>query len=181
VTDDEPIDLVDPSGRPLGIIKPRSDVHRLGLWHGTVHVWIVNRRGMLLFQKRSLSKESFPGLWDVSAAGHISSGEPAVLAAQREVRQELGVHVEESDLCFLFTLQTSSVQCKGTFIDNEFNNVYLVRRDLLTSELKLQASEVSDVMFLHHGELERLAAPGDLAFAPHPDEYARLFEHLARS
>jgi isopentenyldiphosphate isomerase len=176
--DEERIDIVDPSGRPLGVAKPRNEVHRLGLWHKTVHVWIVNSTEMLLFQKRSLSRESFPGRWDVSAAGHIAAGESAVLAAQREVLQELGLQTAEGDLCHLFVLQASSVQREGTLIDNEYSNVYLMRRDLLIGELHLQASEVSEVMFLHFGELERLAAPGNSAFAPHPDEYARLFEHL---
>ena len=177
---EELIDIVAPSGRPLCTAKPRSRIHRLGLWHETVHVWIVNSDGMILFQKRSLSKESYPGLWDVSAAGHISSGETAVTAARREVRQELGLHAAESELCYLFTVQSSSVQHNGLFVDNEFNRVYLIRKDIRVSELKLQKSEVDAARFFHLRDLEMIVVKPDPSFAPHPDEYGRLLEHFRR-
>jgi isopentenyldiphosphate isomerase len=177
---DELLDIFDSSGHPLHLAKPRLEAHRSGLWHRTVHVWIVNGTEMLLFQKRALSKESFPGLWDVSAAGHVSTGEPLVAAARREVFQELGIHVAEAELGFLFTTQTSSIQREGTFVDNEFNHVYAVNRDVSISELALQESEVADAQYVPCGELRRLAESGDPAFAPHPEEYARLRGYLFR-
>jgi isopentenyl-diphosphate Delta-isomerase len=176
----ELLDIFDSSGHPQHRAKPRFEAHHCGLWHRTVHVWIVNGTGMLLFQKRSLSKESFPGLWDVSAAGHVSAGEPLVAAARREVFQELGVRVADAELGFLFTTKTSSVQREGTFVDNEFNHVYAVRRDVSIGELTLQESEVADAQYVPCGELRRLAESGDPAFAPHPEEYARLHRYLCR-
>ena len=180
--DKELLDVLDPSGRPLHAhaARPRNEIHRLGLWHETVHVWIVNSKAMILFQKRASSKESYPGLWDVSAAGHVSSGETALRAAQRETAQELGLNVAESDLTYLFTVRTSSIQKKGAFVDNEFNRVYLTSNDLSVRELKLQESEVEAVRFIPCKVLERLAGKGDPSFAPHPDEYAGLLAHLRR-
>jgi isopentenyldiphosphate isomerase len=177
---DELLDIFDSSGHPLHRAKPRFETHHCGLWHRTAHIWIVNGMGMLLFQKRSLSKESFPGLWDVSAAGHVSAGEPLVAAARREVLQELGIRVAHAELEFLFTTQTSSVQREGTFVDNEFNYVYAVKRDVSIGELTLQESEVADAQYVPCGELRRLAEAGDPAFAPHPEEYARLRGYLCR-
>jgi len=55
---------------------------------------LVQRAGGDLFlQKRSLSKDSSPGLWDSSASGHLDSGEDYHAAAHRELREELGVAV----------------------------------------------------------------------------------------
>jgi len=68
----------------------RSEVHRLGLMHRAVHVLIYNQRGELFLQKRSLNKDSCPGLWDSSASGHSEVGESYDDCALREVFEELG-------------------------------------------------------------------------------------------
>lgn len=177
---EEYLDICDAAGRPLGVAVPRDEAHRNGLWHRTVHAWIANSSGMVLFQQRALTKESFPGVWDVSAAGHISAGEPELTAAQRELFQELGVTVAESELECLFTTQTSSVQQNGSFLDNEFNSVYLARKDIPLSKLILEPAEVSLAKFFPFQKLSQLARNGDPVFAPHPEEYARLFERLIR-
>ena len=41
-------------------------------------------------QKRSLTKDTFPGAWDSSASGHVDSGEDYDACAVRELREELG-------------------------------------------------------------------------------------------
>ncbi len=69
----------------------RSEVHRQNLLHRAVHVFIRNRRGELLLQKRSSQKDVAPNTWDSSAAGHLAAGEGYDEAAQREVKEELGV------------------------------------------------------------------------------------------
>jgi isopentenyl-diphosphate delta-isomerase type 1 len=69
---------------------PRSEVHRLGLKHRAVHVLIFNAKGELFLQKRSMNKDTFPGCWDSSAAGHLNPGEAYDDCAIREVREELG-------------------------------------------------------------------------------------------
>ncbi|MFO1435959.1 MAG: NUDIX domain-containing protein [Gammaproteobacteria bacterium] len=69
--------------------RPRSVVHRLGLRHRAVHVWVYNPQGEVLLQKRSVRKECFPGLWDSSAAGHVDRGEEHDCAV-RELGEERG-------------------------------------------------------------------------------------------
>lgn len=70
---------------------PRSEVHRRGLRHRAVHVLVFNQRGEIFLQKRSLTKDCFPGTWDSSAAGHLDRGEEYDACAVRELREELGV------------------------------------------------------------------------------------------
>jgi len=71
----ENIDVLDENGNVTMKRYPRSEVHRLGLWHRVAHVWIVNQKGELIVQKRTNTKESWPSLWDVSSAGHCDAGE----------------------------------------------------------------------------------------------------------
>ena len=66
----------------------------LGDLHGASHVFLARLRGgraELLLQKRSAQKDSFPGLYDISAAGHLDPGEDFAAAARRELAEELGV------------------------------------------------------------------------------------------
>jgi isopentenyldiphosphate isomerase len=173
------VDCIDADGVPTGQSKPRTSVHQDGDWHRTVHVWIVNSLGEVLFQKRSMLKESFPGMWDVSSAGHIESNETSIAAAERELHEEIGVIVVPQDLRFLFSLKNTSNQHEGTFIDNEISDVYLVCRDIDVQDIPLQTSEVSEVKFLPVSKLRRLADCRDLAFAPHYEEYGRLFDYIS--
>lgn len=69
--------------------QPRAEVHRLGLMHRAAHVLLTNARGEFFLQKRSLHKDSSPGLWDSSSSGHVDSGEDYDHAAIREVWEEL--------------------------------------------------------------------------------------------
>jgi isopentenyldiphosphate isomerase len=71
--------------------KPRSEVHRLGLMHRAVHVLVFNARGEVFLQKRSMSKDRQPGLWDSSASGHLDTGEAYDACAIRELREEIGL------------------------------------------------------------------------------------------
>ena len=66
----------------------RSIVHQNGLWHNSVHIWIVSPSSSsasqcststssatadILLQKRSSTKDTFPNRYDISCAGHVSS------------------------------------------------------------------------------------------------------------
>lgn len=71
--------------------RPRSEVHRLGLMHRAVHVLVFNADGQVFLQKRSMSKDRQPGLWDSSSSGHLDTGEDYDACAVREVREEIGL------------------------------------------------------------------------------------------
>lgn len=61
----------------------RSEVHRDGDYHRAVHVWIYSEStGELLLQRRADCKDSWPGQWDISSAGHISAGDSSLSSAQ---------------------------------------------------------------------------------------------------
>jgi isopentenyl-diphosphate delta-isomerase len=84
---DELIDILNADGVPLGKTAMKSKAHKKGLFHATVHIWFYTEDGKLLIQKRTSNKDTHPGLWDVSVAGHIGSGESIIDSAIREVQE----------------------------------------------------------------------------------------------
>ncbi|RKX36338.1 MAG: NUDIX hydrolase [Verrucomicrobia bacterium] len=86
--DNEIFDVVDSDDHVVGQAV-RSEVHRLGLKHRAVHILISNCRGEIFLQKRSMTKDSWPGAWDSSASGHVDTGEDYDAAAIRELKEEL--------------------------------------------------------------------------------------------
>lgn len=76
--------------------RPRSEVHRLDLKHRAVHVLVYNSRSELFLQKRSMSKDTHPGVWDSSSSGHLDSGEDYDACAIRELGEEIGLFIDEA-------------------------------------------------------------------------------------
>jgi isopentenyldiphosphate isomerase len=171
----EKFDIFNPDGSPAGYSITRDEAHRKGLWHRTVHIWIINSRNELLIQKRSPVKETHPGKWDVSCAGHLSAGDDSIGGALRELHEELGLQIEKSEFRFLFTIRQTAVNSVLNIIDNEFSDVYLIRKDLAAKELQIQKQELTEVKFIPVDELKRRVNDRDPDFAPHGEEYVKLF------
>ena len=77
----EYFDIVDEMGNPTGKTIERREAHRNNILHRTAHVWIVRHCGdsiQILLQKRCMEKDSFPGCYDISSAGHIPAGVDSV-------------------------------------------------------------------------------------------------------
>lgn len=166
----ELIDVLTPEGHPTGIVKPKPDVHRDGDWHRCAHVWIVASDGRLLLQRRAAAKENWPGLWDISVAGHVSAGESATGAAIREAFEELGLVIAAEELIHIGTLRYST-RLREDYIENEFHEVHIVRRDVDLETLVLDPLEVAEVELVAPGDLERYDR------VPHEEEYALLRVH----
>ena len=89
---EEIFDVVNERDEVVGQL-PRREVHRLGLMHRAVHVLVFNAAGQVFLQKRSMTKDRQPGLWDSSASGHLAAGEDYDACAVRELREEIGLQV----------------------------------------------------------------------------------------
>ena len=146
----EYLDIVDESGQPTGKVISRRDAHDRGILHRTAHVWVIrkkNGRTEILLQKRSEEKESFPGMFDTSSAGHIPAGEEPLAAAIRELYEELGIIADPDQLeeAGTFRIRYEKVFHGSLFRDNEVTRVYVYKKTVHIGSLKLQESEVSEV------------------------------------
>ncbi len=92
--------VVDENDRVIGSAS-RAEVHGNNLRHRAVHLFVFNQAGELLLQKRSRWKDRHPELWDSSAAGHVAAGEDYEITAARELREELGVRAELTEMAKL--------------------------------------------------------------------------------
>ena len=86
------MEIVDETNQVIGITS-RYDIHRKGIRHRSVHIFIFNSNGELYLQLRAPHKDQYPGHWDSSAAGHTDPGESPAETARRELGEELGLAV----------------------------------------------------------------------------------------
>ena len=167
---DEFVVIVDESGIPTGKICAKNVAHKKGHLHPTVHIWIITPKGKVLVQQRSFKKDTFPGLWDVSVAGHISAGETPLISALREIEEEIGLKVHEKELTYIgFKIGYHKHSDKLT--DNELHHIYLLKKDVTLSNLKIQEEEVSAIKFIDLNLFEKELNDGKKQYVPHGKEY----------
>ena len=157
----ELFDIRREDGSLTGEVRERTIAHENGDLHGTSHIWIV-RRGEtgnweVLMQKRSKNKDSFPGCYDISSAGHIPSGSDYQESALRELEEELGIHAKTEDLQYAFRHYGYA---EDTFYGKPFRNaeisaVYVYDKEVDISRLKLQKEEVESVCWMDYETARR--------------------------
>ena len=174
----EYLDICDSDGNLTGEKKTKKEAHKKGLWHRSIHVWIINSKDEVLLQKRSPFVNSHPNKWDISAAGHVSAGEDYIASALRETEEEIGLKIRPEELIQIGELKQMSK--REGYINNEINPIYVVKRDLEIKNIKKQYEEVSDVKFMPYKKLEEIIENKDFSFVSHPEEYALLFEYLSK-
>ena len=126
----EIFDIVDENGIPTGETIQRTVAHDKGIRHRTAHIWIVRNTDNgceVLLQQRSYNKDSFPGRYDTSSAGHIRAGDEPLDSALRELGEELGIKAEPAALTYIgkFPIQYEKEFFGKPFRDCEVAFVYL--------------------------------------------------------
>jgi 8-oxo-dGTP pyrophosphatase MutT (NUDIX family) len=168
---DELLDVLDERGSPTGEVVWKSEAHRRGLFHRCFHCWVAGEDAAgfyLLVQRRDLAKDTWPGYLDVTAAGHLRSGEEPLAGGLRELEEELGLRVEPGRLVSLGTRRIEQEIPQGR--DREFHDVFLLLEGTPPGDLRLQEGEVEAVLRVGLDEVEALGA-GQVPCAP-AKEYA---------
>ena len=153
----ELIDIVDENGIPTGETIDRTVAHRTGVRHRTTHIWIVRRREgkvEILLQKRAKYKDSFPGCYDISSAGHIPAGVGFVESGLRELQEELGFTISREELieCGLHCTFNENEFHGIPYVDNQVAKVFLLWKDKEVEELQLQEEEIESVIWMDFEE-----------------------------
>jgi isopentenyl-diphosphate delta-isomerase len=175
----EYLDVLDEKGNKTGKAVSYDEAHLAGAIHRAVHIWIVNSKNEILVQKRERNRKAYPLHWDISVGGHVSAGQTSLEAAARETKEELGLDIDQSEFKYLFTLEQHVILNGGTYVNNEFNDVYVVRKDIQIDEIKMADGEVEAVRYLRLDEFRQwILGKGEL-MVPHTEEYQKLLEYIS--
>jgi isopentenyldiphosphate isomerase len=87
---DELVDVIDEDDRVVATV-PRRAVRERGLLHRCTYVLVRNPAGDILVHRRTVTKDVYPGAYDMFAGGVCAAGESYDDCARREVAEELGV------------------------------------------------------------------------------------------
>ena len=152
----ELIDILNPNGTLSGKAAERSDIHKTGDWHGSVHVWLIDKiNGDILLQQRAKAKESFPGMLDAPVAGHIDAGESPRDAAIREALEEIGLAIDPGRLELIGVHRLIIEHPERGFVSREFNYVFACEADIHDLDLKRDPAEIDGFDCLDTGYFMR--------------------------
>lgn len=156
--DDEPLILVDPDDNVLGY-KAKSVCHDgEGLLHRAFSVFVFDRAGRLLLQRRAAGKRLWPGYWSNSCCSHPRRGEDDLAAAERRVREELGIAPR---LHFLFRFQYQA-RYRDLGAEHELCGIYAAVDD---GPAAVNVNEIDETDWIDPDAL-------DAALAERPDDYS---------
>lgn len=175
----EYFEILNEDGSLTGILKERSLVHRDGDLHGASHIWVICREGeklWILLQKRSEEKDSYPGCFDVSAAGHLDPGESFLDGALRELGEELGLNAKPAELIYFQQKKIDQLEC---FHGTQFHNRELISSFIYEMKEKkenfcFQREEISEVLWIEAVELRKRLTDGSMKHCIDETEYAHL-------
>ena len=176
----EMFDVIDMDGNKTGVIKERGVVHREGALHATSHIWIARENEKsgydILLQKRSTCKDSHPGCYDISSAGHIGAGDEALKSALRELEEELGIKSKSEEL-LEFGVQYKNYEGEfygKPFRDNQRSILYLYKKPINMDELVLQESEIESVIWMDYKEALDAIRENTIKHCIYEEEFLKL-------
>ena len=181
----ETLDIVDCDGNPTGETVSRETAHRDGIRHRTSHVWIL-RHGLseeteILLQKRCANKDSFPGCYDISSAGHIPAGCDYITSALRELKEELGLMARSEDLVPVGSklLFTEAEFYGEPFRDNQFTRFYRLEYKPEMGDIIPQPEEIESVRWFTPDGIRALY--GKPESCVDPAEIEKIIESIERN
>ena len=98
---DEIVVIVDENNHVMGA-EPRAVMRAKGLTHRATYILVFNSRGELFVQERTLTKDIYPGYYDIAAGGVVAKGETYDECAEREIEEEMGIRGVPLKNCFDF-------------------------------------------------------------------------------
>jgi isopentenyldiphosphate isomerase len=121
----------------------RGEEFSEGAYHLVVHVCLFNTDGKMLIQQRQNSKVDWPNRWDITVGGSALSGENSRMAAERELKEELGIHINFDNIRPSFTINFT----------NGFDDIYVIEQNLLIEAITIQKEEVQNAKWAAMDEI----------------------------
>jgi isopentenyl-diphosphate delta-isomerase len=144
---EEQVILVDEQDTEIGVCE-KLEAHRQGFLHRAFSVFVYNEHGELFLQKRATSKYHSGGLWSNTCCGHPRPGEDLKAAAQRRLKEEMGISCElKCDFQFSYT-----APFENGLIENELDHVFT---GVFSGIPELNPEEASDWKAVNVEEIKR--------------------------
>jgi len=152
----EMLDVVSPTGAVLGAAS-RQRVHADGLWHQVFHCLVVRsgRPERVILQRRRSDAKGFASLVDLSATGHLASGE-SPRDGVRELGEELGIYVRGDELVSAGTRLLADDDGEG--MNRELVNLFFLTDDRPLAAFALDTDEVGGILEAEIDDLLSLIA-----------------------
>ncbi len=157
--DNELLILVDENDKEIGYMS-KIDCHRgEGILHRAFSIFIFNKRGDLLIQKRSGEKALWGGYWSNSVCSHPRKGESYGESTARRLHDELGISTEP---VFKFRFQYQA-KFRNIGSENELCSVYTATHN---GPFHVNPTEISEIKFISPEELDREMTQSPDQFTP---------------
>lgn len=127
-----------------------NDTYRMA-----VHICIFNTKGEMIIQQRQPFKAEWSNMWDISVGGSAIAGDTSQTAAERELREELGIELSFENIRPSLTVN----------FDKGFDDIYLIEKNIELSELSLQYEEVKTVKWANMKKITQMIDDG--SFIPY--------------
>lgn len=120
---EEQITLVDKNNVQTGTMG-KLETHEKGLLHRAFSIFVKNKKGEIMLQKRALDKYHSGGLWTNTCCGHPRDGEELMPASHRRLKEEMGFDCPLKEL-FIFHYETVVPTPKIDLKENEIDHVLI--------------------------------------------------------
>lgn len=157
-------DIYDKFRSKKGYIHERGKRFKTGEYHLVVHVWIMNDKGEYLIQKRQAWKHGFPNMWEGSAGGSVIASESSKEAALREVKEEIGIDLEENNLERIFSIK----------FKHGFDDIWFIKQNIDINDVVLQHEEVAEVKWASIDEIREMYDRGEFIPFKYLDELFKI-------
>jgi isopentenyldiphosphate isomerase len=148
---DELLDMVNNDDVVTGQ-NLRSVIHNSGFQHRGVHVFLFTHDGRFLVQRRSKDRAASPSLLDCSISEHVRAGEDYLTAANRGLKEELGLELIDIQPIVTFKMNYGPN-------DNEISRVFQGFVD--PAKVQFDPVELDQVFYFSWTELlERMTTDG---------------------
>lgn len=108
----ERVIIVDERNVEVGAV-PRQEMRSNRLPHRATFILVFDSRQRLLVQKRTETKDLYPGCYDLAAGGVVVEGESYDASAAREAEEELGIRGIPLQPHFDFYFEDFGNRCFG--------------------------------------------------------------------